>query len=139
MNVAMDFLPIARRLYHTLSLCVTGMDTDAVLSAAAALTNEKDRYKIILTGSPEEPMAGAALSMLLLGRTVRFVDEMMPAASVWEKEDEMSVTGFFIRRIKQQMQGATEAEAKLLGKALQWGLKAQSEDVLFPEEDAHAD
>lgn len=139
-NVRLSFSSVSVREYREIMVDVTELSDSDVLSAVIERTDDKNCYKIRLIGTPTELWDPAAFMPFLQGKDVRFVNETQLPSDVWARENEMSLTGFFLRGMRERMDAASDTQKPLLEKALLLGLKAQDEDVCFqPKEDEDAD
>lgn len=139
-NVRLSFSSVSVCEYRELVIDVTNLSGSEVLSAVIERTDDKNCYKIRLVGTPTERWDSAAFMPFLQGKDVRFVNETALPSNIWAQENEMSLTGFFLRGMRERMDKAAGTQKPLLEKALLLGLSAQEEDVCFqPKEDEDAD
>lgn len=97
-----EFVPLCRRRYQDVRVDVTGCDPlDAVLNALPPAT-EEDIYRITLTGActaPDLARLQRALAPRFYGLTVR--DETRLPQDLWQRREEDSLTGLFLREMEQ--------------------------------------
>ena len=101
-QVVGEFVPLCRRRYQDIRVDVTGSDPlDAVLNALPPAT-EEDIYRITLTGACTAPdlarlqRALAPRFYVLTGR-----DETRLPQDLWQRREEDSLTGLFLREMEQ--------------------------------------
>ena len=101
-HVSAQFVPLCRRRYQDIRVDVTGSDPlDAVLNALPPAT-EEDIYRITLTGActaPDLARLQRALAPRFYGLTVR--DETRLPQDLWQRREEDSLTGLFLREMEQ--------------------------------------
>ena len=101
-QVTGEFVPLCRRRYQDVRVDVTGCDPlDAVLNALPPATAE-DIYRITLTGActaPDLSRLQRALAPRFYGLTVR--DETRLPQDLWQRREEDSLTGLFLREMEQ--------------------------------------
>ena len=101
-QVTGEFVPLCRRRYQDVRVDVTGCDPlDAVLNALPPATAE-DIYRITLTGActaPDLARLQRALAPRFYGLTVR--DETRLPQDLWQRREEDSLTGLFLREMEQ--------------------------------------
>lgn len=101
-QVVGEFVPLCRRRYQDIRVDVTGSDPlDAVLNALPPAT-EEDIYRITLTGActaPDLARLQRALAPRFYGLTVR--DETRLPQDLWQRREEDSLTGLFLREMEQ--------------------------------------
>lgn len=101
-QVTGEFVPLCRRRYQDVRVDVTGSDSlDAVLNALPPATAE-DIYRITLTGActaPDLARLQRALAPRFYGLTVR--DETRLPQDLWQRREEDSLTGLFLREMEQ--------------------------------------
>ena len=97
-----EFVPLCRRRYQDVRVDVTGSDPlDTVLNALPPAT-EEDIYRITLTGActaPDLARLQRALAPRFYGLTVR--DETRLPQDLWQRREEDSLTGLFLREMEQ--------------------------------------
>lgn len=101
-QVTGEFVPLCRRRYQDIRVDVTGCDPlEAVLNALPPAT-EEDIYRITLTGActaPDLARLQRALAPRFYGLTVR--DETRLPQDLWQRREEDSLTGLFLREMEQ--------------------------------------
>ena len=101
-QVTGEFVPLCRRRYQDIRVDVTGSDPlDAVLNALPPATAEAI-YRITLTGActaPDLARLQRALAPRFYGLTVR--DETRLPQDLWQRREEDSLTGLFLREMEQ--------------------------------------
>ncbi len=124
----MSFLPICRRRYEEVTLDVTGKDAAQLLSAASASATGNDIYRFHMVGEREgEPLHTQALAAMLASKyfDVQVVDETTPATDLWARADEDTLTGLFLRNMRDRIALAESKEEKSqLERAARFGLAA---------------
>ena len=129
-QVVGEFVPLCRRRYQDIRVDVTGSDPlDAVLNALPPAT-EEDIYRIILTGSgPAADLTALerALSPRFYGLDLR--DETRLPQDLWQRREEDSLTGLFLREMEQLC--AKRPDAPVCRLAARFGLAAleNGEDI----------
>ena len=97
-----EFVPLCRRRYQDVRVDITGCDPlDAVLNVLPPATAE-DIYRITLTGActaPDLARLQRALAPRFYGLTVR--DETRLPQALWQRREEDSLTGLFLRETEQ--------------------------------------
>ena len=119
-RVALNFVPTALRRYHVISVDLSGRISheDAVLHALPE-HSEQDICRLVLTGESDPPDL-AALTVLCapLCYSVALQDHTTVRRDLFDRVDEDSLTGFFLRA----MQGYQDQPA--YEQALRFGLAA---------------
>ena len=126
-GVTVQFVPVAARRYHRLDLDVS--DGASPVDAALAMlpgTAAKDAFLLTLRGETPVPPDLTALRAALETRVfaLRLRDATRPTADVWEAAQEDSLRGLFLRRVRERLDGADEAEREKLLLALRFALAA---------------
>ena len=120
------FVPLGGRRYEILRVAAGEDALSAVLSALPE-GSERYIYRIILTGELERGLQLPALRDALAERffALQLVDETTAARSLWEKIDENSLTGLFLRRMQQRLaETGSDEDRRILMMALRCGLAA---------------
>lgn len=124
----MAFLPICRRRYEEVTLDVTGQDAAQLLSAASVSVTGDDIYRFHLTGEREGgPLRTQALSAMLANKyfDVQVLDETTPATDLWARAEEDTLTGLFLRKMRDRIELAESPEERAeLERAARFGLAA---------------
>lgn len=121
-----EFVPLAMRRYEILTADMTGDDPAAALMAVLPQERERDIFRILLKGS-----AGAldleALTALAAPYfySVTLRDETRPARNLWERLEEDTLTGLFLRQLRARMEESSDpGERERLELAARFGLAA---------------
>ena len=121
-----EFVPLAMRRYEILTADMTGDDPAAALMAVLPQGRERDIFRILLKGS-----AGAldleALTALAAPYfySVTLRDETRPARNLWERLEEDTLTGLFLRQLRARMEESSDpGERERLELAARFGLAA---------------
>lgn len=128
-----ELVPLSPRRYEELTVDLTGQEEPlAAVRAVLPSDTECDVYRITFTGERgEEPLNLAALEAALApqfyGLTLR--DRTRVRREVWERREEDSLTGLFLRSMAARCQADPEDETLQL--AVRFGLAAleRGEDV----------
>jgi len=121
-SVSVRFHPLAARRYLEISVDVSGSDPLTAAAAALEQQSPEDCIKLILTGECDAPPALDKLEKALSVRVfaLRLRDKTRPRSGLWDKTEEDTLTGAFLRLMKQQLEENTPA-AEL---AVRFGLAA---------------
>ena len=126
--VDVAFVPFASRRYEILSVDVTGQSPRAAVEAALPPDTARHLYRIVLTGETGE--AGAQPAALREALADRFYalevrDQTRMAQDVWQRAQEDSLRGLFLRKLRTQWDAAqTEEERQTITQAARFGLAA---------------
>ena len=126
-EVKLEFVPVCRRRYEELSLDVTGREPESVLLDAVPADSTQHIYRFRLTGERAgEAPDTRALAALLADRffDVQVADDTVPAMDLWERLEEDTLTGLFLRNMKKRLENAAPEERVLLERAARFGLAA---------------
>ena len=135
-SVRTEFLPLGGRRYDILRVNVA--ETDPAETVLAALPEDSARhiYRLILTGECGRAPALPAMRRALEGRVfaAELRDETRLREDLWARAEEDTLRGLFLRRLKQQLETATDAETReQITQAARWGLAVLSRDEeVFP-------
>lgn len=121
------FVPLPARRYEILSVDVSQGDPLAALAAALPEDAQEDIYRILLTG--ESDVAGLDLAPLRALAEPRFYsvslrDTTVVRHDIWQRAQEETLTGCFLREMKGRLEKASESEAETLFRAVRFGLAA---------------
>ena len=108
-EVALTFVPFARRRYEILTVDVTGQDPRAAIEAALPPETVRDLYRILLTGETGEGGVQAeALQEALADRfyALEIRDQTRLAEDLWARAAEDSLRGLFLRDLKSRLDSA---------------------------------
>ncbi len=126
-NVALRFVPFARRRYQTLSVDVTGRDVyDAVVEALPPRSSD-DLYRITLVGERGEEGDLTALTERLapLCWAVEVRDGRTLRRDIWARCGEDSLRGIFLQNMKRRLDAAeSEDERRKIELAARFGADA---------------
>lgn len=126
-KVEEEFLPMAGRRYHILEV-PAGEDPGGALLEALTPDKAPDICRVIFTGeSGVEGLDLTALAALGEGRcyALSLRDRTTVRRDLWDRAEEDTLTGLFLRRMREKLTGAeTEADRALLEQAVRFGLAA---------------
>lgn len=126
-GVKLRFVPFAKRRYEWLEIDVTDQTpADAVLRKLP-LQTENDIYRIVLTGEVSEGIDLSKLQEELIPRfyALEIRDKTRAARDIWERRDEDTLRGLFLRNLYRQYETAqTEEERARVEQAVRFGLAA---------------
>ncbi|MCI8870176.1 MAG: DNA repair exonuclease [Lawsonibacter sp.] len=119
-----EFAPLCARRYEIAEADLTGREdpVQAVLGALAGVT-EEDICRVVLTGETEPPDLAAlerALAPRFYGLSLR--DRTRPPRRLWERMEEDTLTGLFLREMDRLRRERPEDESLML--AVRFGLAA---------------
>ena len=125
-EVDIKFIPLARRRYWDIPVDITDADPVQALAGALVAGAEEDICRFRLTGTRTGELPAAALTAQVQGRffDVQIQDETVPAVDLWARAEEDNLTGIFLRRMRQRIEGAPPEERPTLEKAARFGLWA---------------
>ena len=126
-DVKLEFIPLAQRRYEEIAVDITGKDADAALLETVPAGSEAHIYRFRLTGERvgDAPNVSALTAMLAdKFFDVQVVDDTVPATDLWERLEEDTLTGLFLRNMKKRLDTATGEERALLERAARFGLAA---------------
>ena len=127
-RVSLDFIPMARRRYFTPSLDITGQRPEQVLRAYMAHAAPQDILRIYLVGDrdhefpPDLTALTALASSYFYQADIRDYTTLSP--SLWEKAEEDTLTGLFLRIMRNRMDDAPKSDQLMLERAVRFGLSA---------------
>ena len=123
--VSAEFLPLCRRRYEILTCDLTGKDPVAAVREALSEGSPDDITRLILTGEAQTPDLTALQREAAPFRwTVSLRDHTRVPRSLWERENEDSLTGLFLRDMRDRIASAGGEERAVLEKAVRFGLAA---------------
>lgn len=125
-EVQSEFLPLALRRYEILTVDVTGADPADALLAALPEGRERDVFRILLTGEADgvdcHRLAELAAPHFY---SVTARDNTRPVRDLWDRLEEDSLTGLFLREMKGKLaEAADPAGRETLELAVRFGLAA---------------
>jgi exonuclease SbcD len=123
----LGFVSFARRKYNILHVDVSGREPREALLAAIPESSAADIYRIVFTGAADERGVDLrAMESLLEDRFFHceLRDETGVARDIWERAEEDSLRGLFLRRMRARFSAADENEKKTVEKAVRFGLAA---------------
>lgn len=127
-HVSLRFVPFARRRYEIVEVDVTEKNPRAAIEEALPADTTAHLYRILLTGETGEGGVDAAalreaLSDRFYALDVR--DHTRMAEDVWQRADEDSLRGLFLRELRAKWNAArTEEEREMVNRAARFGLAA---------------
>ena len=121
-QVSARFCPLAKRRYLEIEADVTASDPLTVALTALESQSPEDCVKLLLTGECDAPPALDSLARRLEGRVfaLRLRDRTRPRAGLWDRAGEDTLTGAFLRGMKDRLADRDET-AEL---AVRFGLAA---------------
>ena len=125
-QVTLRFVPLGRHRYWVLPVDVTGRDAAEAAAAALLAGAEGDLCRILLRGE-SSGVDEKALTQRLAGRCawLELRDETTLPQDLWQRAEEDSLRGLFLRRLRGQLETAeTEAERETIRQAARFGLAA---------------
>ena len=126
--VSLQFVSFARHRYEILEVDVTGKQPRAAVEAALPPDTAQDLYRILLTGETGE--SGVDVSALTESLADRFYalevrDHTRMAEDVWQRAEEDSLRGLFLRELRAKLNIAKTAEEReTITRAARFGLAA---------------
>ena len=125
-QVTLRFVPLGKRRYWVLPVDVTGRDAAEAVEEALSAGAEGDLCRVLLRGE-SSGVDGAALARRFSGRCayLELRDETTLPQDLWQRAEEDSLRGLFLRRLRGQLEAAeTEAERETIRQAARFGLAA---------------
>ncbi len=123
-QVELEFVPLSGPRYRELEADLTGREPIGAVREALA-DCENDYVRLTLTGEAEA-LDLSALRGLGEGlcRVLELRDETARPRNVWERMDEDTLTGHFLREMAARLEAAAPEERGLVEAALRYGLAA---------------
>lgn len=118
---------VTRRHYERLSVDVTGLEPLCAIRAKLPDETVRDVYRIVLTGETDSAPDIAKLrdELVELFFDVQLRDRTHPRVSVWERAEEDSLRGIFLKKLKKLFDEAPDDKRREeLEYAARWGLAA---------------
>ena len=125
-QLTLRFVPLGRHRYWILPVDITGRDAAEAAAAALPAGAEGDLCRILLRGE-SSGVDEKALMQRLAGRCawLELRDETTLPQDLWQRAEEDSLRGLFLRRLRGQLETAeTEAERETIRQAARFGLAA---------------
>ncbi len=126
-GVHLDFLPLALRRYESLTLDLQGRPAEEALTSLLPPSPTNDIVRIILRGERAEERLSLP-SLLHLAEpyfyNLSLQDESSLPRDLWARAQEESLTGLFLRELRNRMADAAPEERSLLEAAAHFGLAA---------------
>ena len=125
-QLTLRFVPLGRHRYWILPVDITGRDAAEAAAAALPAGAEGDLCRILLRGE-SSGVDEKALTQRLAGRCawLELRDETTLPQDLWQRAEEDSLRGLFLRRLRGQLETAeTEAERETIRQAARFGLAA---------------
>ncbi|MDO4983016.1 MAG: metallophosphoesterase [Eubacteriales bacterium] len=115
------------RQYKTLEVDVTGREPLIALHTSIPDDTLSDIYRIVLTGecaaAPDLNALHASLAELFFD--VKLVDRTKLSHSIWDKAQEDTLRGIFLRKLREKYDNTDDLrEKEMIGRAARWGLSA---------------
>ncbi len=128
-----EFIPLAKRIYHEITVDVSGAESYETLCGRILLAMKgtpDDLYKIVLVGEAEFSVQPAIILESLHCFSAKIKDETRAKIDLKKLSEEYSLKGLFINEILKQ---AENGSSPLINQALSYGLEALSgEKVKLP-------
>ena len=127
-SAELSFVPLAKRKYEIARVDVTGRTAEEALLAALPADPSRDSYRVVFTGETDE--RGLDLKRLEERLAPRFFslelrDETRIGEDVWERADEDSLRGLFLRELRAKYDAArSDDERARISLAARYGLAA---------------
>ncbi|MGX8692588.1 MAG: metallophosphoesterase family protein [Clostridia bacterium] len=125
---------VALRRYEKLNVNVTGSDPLLAVHSLLPDDTARDVYRITLTGEVDSPpdLQRLQLSLSELFYALQLRDETRLRQSVWDRAGEDSLRGLFLKKLREEAEGAAPERRRLIEQAARWGLAAldHREEVL---------
>lgn len=125
-GVHSEFVPLATRRYHVISVDCTDQSPQGVLLSALPTGSEKDVIRFLLTGQTT-PIDLQSLTDLVAPHcySVTLRDRTRPLRPLWERMEEDNLTGLFLRSMAERRATLnTLEEQEELDLAVRFGLAA---------------
>ena len=127
-RLTLDFIPLAWRRYLVPELDITGRDPDRALDDLMAQAHPQDILRIVLTGERDEDNEPdlTALTARASGYfySASVVDRTVLGRSLWARMEEDTLTGLFLRNMRQRLDHAAPEDKEILERAIRFGLAA---------------
>ena len=127
-QVSLEFLPLARRRYLTPDLDITGRDPYEALQSLMSQANPQDILRISLVGERDEANEPDLTRLTALASTYFYSaslqDRTTLSRSLWARAEEDTLTGLFLRTMRQRLEAAPEKDKPRLERAVRFGLAA---------------
>lgn len=127
-RVRLEFIPLCRRRYRILTVDVSGAEPREALQRSLPVTAAEDIIRVIFTGETDEK--GIDLRALEEDLSPRFYvlqlrDETCISADIWQRAEEDSLRGIFLRELRERYDAAaSEEEKEQIIAAVRFGLAA---------------
>ena len=126
-KLSLTFVPFARRRYEILEVDVTGKNPRSAVEEALPTDTAPHLYRILLTGETGESGVNTqALQEALADRfyALDIRDHTRMTEDIWQRAEEDSLRGLFLRELRTKWQAASEEEQEIITKAARFGLAA---------------
>ncbi len=127
-RLTLDFIPLAWRRYLVPALDITGRDPEGALDDLMAQAHPQDILRIVLTGERDEDNEPdlTALTARASGYfySASVVDRTVLGRSLWARMEEDTLTGLFLRNMRQRLDHAAPEDKEILERAIRFGLAA---------------
>jgi len=127
-SVKLEFIPVSRRRYEIKTIDLTGSD-DHMLTITDSLPDDTypDIYRLVLTGETEEApdmeVLTAAFESRFYGLQIK--DRTSRLVSIWDGENEQTLRGEFLTRLRKRWNAAeSDEEKQQIELAVRFGLAA---------------
>lgn len=124
-SVTAELLPLSSRRYEIMECDLTGKEPLAAVREVLSRGSGRDICRLILTGEAQAldlPALSRAVEGLRWALTLR--DHTRVPRDLWAREGEDSLTGLFLRGMRQKIELASDEERPTLEKAVRFGLAA---------------
>lgn len=127
-GVKLDFIPVSRRRYEIRNIDLTGSD-DHMQTITESLPDDTypDIYRLVLTGETEDAPNVEVLTTAFENRFygLQIRDRTSRLVSIWDGENEQTLRGEFLTRLRKRWNSAsTDEEKQQIELAVRFGLAA---------------
>lgn len=125
-SVSAKFVPLNAREYRVLEVDISGEDALTAILQALPSDTLRHLYRIILTGTAEQMPELATLHRVLDNRfyTLELQSRVKVRQNLWERADESTLRGAFLRKLRSQLDAASPEEKIAIEDAARWGIAA---------------
>ena len=127
-RITLEFAPLARRRYRDERLDITGQDPEEALRGLLSVSRPEDIVRITLTGErdserePDLTALNAVAGAFFYRADIR--DATVLSRELWERMEEDTLTGLFLRNMRRRLDEAPPEEHPKLERAVRFGLAA---------------
>lgn len=125
-SVSAKFVPLNAREYRVLEVDISGEDALTAILQALPADTLRHLYRIILTGAAGQMPELATLHRVLDSRfyTLELQSRVKVRQNLWERADESTLRGAFLRKLRSQLDAASPDEKIAIEDAARWGIAA---------------